>query len=111
MKAYYEEAGIVIYNADNREVLPSLSGIDLILTSPPYNMGNSAGGGLHAYALGHYRKNAPMGSRGGSGRWKTAALANGYGEYKDNMPHDEYVDWQKGVLTACWDTLSPAGEL
>lgn len=112
MQPYYQDKGITIYNADNREVLPSLSGVDLVLTSPPYNMGNSAGGGiLHAYALGHYRKNAPLGSRGGSGRWKTAALANGYGDYKDDMPHDEYVEWQKDVLKACWESLSPAGAI
>ena len=36
MKPYYEHAGIVIYNADCREVLPSLDPVDLVFTSPPY---------------------------------------------------------------------------
>ncbi len=111
MKPYYEENGITIYHARCEDVLPVLSSVDLVLTSPPYNMGNSAGGGLHAYARGHYRKDAPFGSRGGSGRWKTSELANGYGEYKDDLPHDEYVDWQKTVLALCWKTLTPAGAI
>jgi len=36
MKVYYEESGITIYNADCREVLPSLPKVDLLLTDPPY---------------------------------------------------------------------------
>jgi site-specific DNA-methyltransferase (adenine-specific) len=36
MKPYYEENGIVIYNADCREILPSLPKVDLLLTDPPY---------------------------------------------------------------------------
>lgn len=38
MKPYYEEAGITIYNADCREVLPSLSKVDLVLTDPAYGI-------------------------------------------------------------------------
>ena len=37
VKPYYEEAGIVIYHGDCREVLPSLSA-DLVLTDPPYGI-------------------------------------------------------------------------
>jgi DNA modification methylase len=37
VKPYYEENGIVIYNADCREVLPSLPKVDLVLTDPPYD--------------------------------------------------------------------------
>ena len=38
-KPYYEESGIVIYNADCREILPLLpeKSVDLTVTSPPYN--------------------------------------------------------------------------
>lgn len=36
MKPYYEEKGITIYNADCREILPSLPKVDLVLTDPPY---------------------------------------------------------------------------
>ena len=37
MKPYYEEDGITIYNADCREILPSLPKADLVLTDPPYD--------------------------------------------------------------------------
>lgn len=37
MKPYYEHGGIRIYHGDCREVLPSYSGVDLIVTSPPYD--------------------------------------------------------------------------
>lgn len=38
-KPYYEKDGIVIYNADCREILPYLPKVDLVLTDPPYNVG------------------------------------------------------------------------
>jgi DNA modification methylase len=36
IKPYYEHGGITIYNADCREVLPSIGRFDLCLTDPPY---------------------------------------------------------------------------
>jgi DNA modification methylase len=41
MKPYYSEDGIVIYNGDCREVLPTLETFDLCLTDPPYGIGES----------------------------------------------------------------------
>lgn len=38
MTPYYEEAGIVIYHGDCREVLPFLAKVDLVLTDPPYGI-------------------------------------------------------------------------
>lgn len=38
MKPYYEHAGITIYHGDCRQILPELSGIDLIVTDPPYGV-------------------------------------------------------------------------
>ena len=39
-KPYYEDtrAGIMIYNADCREILPHLPKVDLVLTDPPYGI-------------------------------------------------------------------------
>lgn len=113
MKPYYEDETTTIYLADNREALPALASesVDMVFTSPPYNLGNSSGGGLHAYRVGHYRVNAPPGSRGGSGRWKNAALANGYGTCADNLPHAQYVESQKAFLRECWRLLTPAGAI
>ena len=36
MKPYYEQDGIVIYNADCRDVLPTLDPVDLVFADPPY---------------------------------------------------------------------------
>ena len=41
MKPYYEHAGITIYHGDCREVLPHLSLVDLVLTDPPYGLGEN----------------------------------------------------------------------
>jgi DNA modification methylase len=40
---YYEEPGIVIYHGDCREILPTLPKVDLVLTDPPYGIGEAAG--------------------------------------------------------------------
>lgn len=57
--------------------------IDLIVTSPPYNLKNSTGNGM---------------KDGRGGKWENAALKNGYSHHNDQMPHDEYVAWQKQCL-------------
>lgn len=43
MKPYYEHGGIMIYHGDCREVLPHISKVALIITSPPYNCGMEYG--------------------------------------------------------------------
>jgi site-specific DNA-methyltransferase (adenine-specific) len=58
--------------------------IDLIITSPPYNLKNSTGNGM---------------KDGRGGKWANAALQNGYSHHSDSMPHDEYVKWQRDCLT------------
>lgn len=60
--------------------MPSKS-VDVIITSPPYNLLNSTGNGL--------KKNTNC------GKWKNAAIKDGYKEYDDNMPYDEYIAWQR----------------
>ncbi len=57
--------------------------IDLIITSPPYNLKNSTGNGM---------------KDGRGGKWANAALQKGYSHHHDCMPHDEYVEWQKKCL-------------
>ncbi|MBQ3654934.1 MAG: site-specific DNA-methyltransferase [Synergistaceae bacterium] len=58
--------------------------IDLVITSPPYNLKNSTGNGM---------------KNGSGGKWSNAALINGYSDYDDNMPYDEYVQWQRDCLS------------
>ena len=57
---------------------------DLVVTSPPYNLKNSTGNGM---------------KNGSGGKWSGAALINGYSTYNDNMPYDDYCEWQRNCLT------------
>ncbi len=43
MVPYYEKDEIVIYHGDCREILPMLEPVDLVLTDPPYGIGEAAG--------------------------------------------------------------------
>jgi modification methylase len=59
--------------------------IDLIITSPPYNLGKT-----------HHT---------GNNRFKS------YSEYDDNMPEELYQQWQVDVLNECFRILKPTGSL
>ena len=67
---------------DIMQQLPSAS-VDLVVTSPPYNLKNSTGNGM---------------KDGRGGKWSGAALVDGYSHYGDNVPHEEYVCWQRACL-------------
>jgi site-specific DNA-methyltransferase (adenine-specific) len=95
---YYQDESVTIYHGDCRETLPQLSDVDLVFTSPPYNLGVTSGGGF-----------AKAGKR--AGKWSGGALANGYETSADAMPLDEYERWQRSVLTACWNSLAPTGAI
>jgi modification methylase len=71
--------------------------IDLVVTSPPYNLRNSSGGGFSGTEK--------------SGKWKNAGLAKGYNGYEDNMPHTEYVDWQRNCLSEMMRLLTDSGAI
>jgi site-specific DNA-methyltransferase (adenine-specific) len=49
VKPYYSDDSVTIYHGDAREILPTLSQADLILTDPPYGLGDrwQGGGGEH----------------------------------------------------------------
>ena len=74
-----------IINADCLEILKQLpdESIDIVITSPPYNLKNSTGNGM---------------KDGRGGKWANAALIAGYDQYDDCMPTDEYAAWQHEVL-------------
>jgi site-specific DNA-methyltransferase (adenine-specific) len=54
VRPYYEHGGITIYHGDCREVMPSLSAFDLLLTDPPYGIGvcNRSDGGVGSIVSG-----------------------------------------------------------
>lgn len=98
-----------VYLGDCLEVLPTLSLVDLVFTSPPYNLRTvSTGVGPR---LGHYRDGASMTKRGGNAKWSGGDLAEGYGTHDDAMSHMDYVLWQKKMLTACWHLLTDKGAI
>lgn len=105
---YYDDGTCVIYHGDCREVMADLGpgGFDLVITSPPYNLGVSSGG-----SFGHYKWNANMKARGGGGKWHGGDLANGYADHDDAMPPAEYEAWQSDVLRDCWDQLRDDGAI
>jgi site-specific DNA-methyltransferase (adenine-specific) len=102
-----------LYLGDCRDILPTLGPVDLVFTSPPYNLGNTAAGSgdFPGKKLGNYGDGARLGRRGGNGKWSGGALAAGYGSFDDAMPHAEYVEWQKSTLKQCWDLLTDAGAI
>lgn len=57
--------------------------IDLVVTSPPYNLKNSTGNGM---------------KDGRGSKWSASELRQGYASYDDNMPYGEYVQWQRECL-------------
>src|SRR5688572_18530797 len=57
-----------LYLGDCRNVLPTLGPVDMVFTSPPYKLGNTAAGsgGFPNKKLGNYAADAKLGSRGGN---------------------------------------------
>ena len=72
--------------------------VDLVVTSPPYNLRNSTGG-------------QNRGNNNAS-RWtKPDIFEVGYGAYGDNIPHDDYVAWQRKCLREMMRLLAPDGAI
>lgn len=88
-----------IINGDCLTVMKTMpkESVDLIVTSPPYNLKNSTGNGLS-----HSTK---------TGKWANAAIKQGYAEYDDCMPHDEYVKWQRSCLKQMMRLLKKDGAI
>lgn len=72
----------------------------VIVTSPPYNLSNTTGG-----LGGTSRKNL----------WRNSPLMDSskqnYPEHEDNMPHEEYVAWQRECLAEMIRLLTDDGAL
>lgn len=76
-----------IYNMDCMEGMKNLNdkSIDLIITSPPYNLGAK-----------HHTGNK---------------VFNAYNTYVDDMPESEYQEWQIELLKECYRVLSNDGSM
>jgi len=62
---------------------------DIVITSPPYNLGG-------------FSK---------QGKWAGAALANGYNSHNDDMPYHEYIKWQRRVISELYRLISDKGAI
>ena len=81
---YYSDEWVTLYHGDCREVLPSITGVACVVTSPPYN------------TLGTRIPANPTGKMAGD-RWAAKVAAAGYA---DDMSEAEYVAWQRSVAAA-----------
>ena len=67
--------------------------VDLIVTSPPYNLMDRA-------------KGRKFGSQ-----WPNASIVEGFTTHDESMPHDEYVAWQRECLHAMMRVLDDTGAI
>ena len=105
---------VTLYLGDCRELIPTVGKVDTIITSPPYNMGVSAGGGFSSKFVrnhGHYDPAGGYRKRGGGGKWSGGDLADGYGTHDDAMPWAEYEAWQREIIGLCWAQLTETGAI
>ncbi|MBL7999286.1 MAG: site-specific DNA-methyltransferase [Candidatus Kapabacteria bacterium] len=84
---------------DSLSVMKSMPdcSVDLIVTSPPYNLKNSSGNGMSVNTK--------------SGKWAGNSLQNGYSHYSDNIPADEYANWQYECLCEMYRLLKEDGAI
>ena len=71
--------------------------LDLVVTSPPYNLKNSTGNGMNENTR--------------SGKWAGNALQKGYSNYSDNIPNDEYAKWQHDCLVEMFRLIRHDGAI
>ena len=100
MKPYYQDESVTIYNADCREVLPTLDKFDLVLTDPPYGIGEAAG------------KNKSRGSKtiaptnfGASESWDDAPIDPALLALVRRMGHTQIIfggNYYDLPPTSCW---------
>ena len=70
--------------------------VKIVVTSPPYNLRNTTGGGL---------------LRDGGAFSEGRKIRKGYNGHNDAMPHDEYVAWQRACLEEMMRVLRPDGAI
>jgi DNA methylase len=88
------------------DLIDTLENIQLVITSPPYNLGASPW--PH---LGHWK---PGDGSGGKSKWRNGSDAsNGtqYASHDDTMPWPAYVAWQHMILRMLWARLRPDGAI
>lgn len=106
MEPYYQDDTVTLYHGRCQDVLPTLSNVDAVITSPPYNLGGSPWA-----LLGNWKSGDSV---VGKSKWRNGSDAGGgiaYADHDDALPWPDYVAWQRDVLRLCWDTLSNRGAI
>lgn len=94
VEPYYDDGSCVIYHGRCEDIVPALAPVDLVVTSPPYNMGLVPGGN----GRGMYRPGASN---------KAGRFREGYdGDNDDAMEQSVYDGWQRDVLAMLWAKVS-----
>lgn len=105
MEPYYQDDSVTLYHGDCLDILPEISGVDLVVTSPPYNLKV-----MPWPPLGHWTNGQ---AKGGGGKWSGSDGRGGveYTDHDDSMPWGAYELWQREVLSALWGSLSDTGAI
>ena len=108
VEPYYSDDHCTIYHARCEEVLPELTGVGLVITSPPYNLRMGIDGNKRTAFHSRSGRNLSTGRKAAA---IGAKFSDGYDSHDDAMPIDQYIEWQRSVLELCWKSLSDTGAI
>jgi DNA modification methylase len=92
MTPYYEDESVRLYHADCKDVLPSLGLVDLLLTDPPYGIGEARGK--------NKSRSKPFGGKAnGLSNEGGVVIATDYGvsAWDDTPPPSWLLDWARSL--------------
>jgi len=73
--------------------------LDLIITSPPFNLAVNKTFGKHI-------------TQNWNAKWNNSKLQlEGYDSHDDYMPEPQYIAWQKQILAECFRLIKPTGAI
>jgi site-specific DNA-methyltransferase (adenine-specific) len=88
-----------LYNGDSLEIIRTLSGIDAVITDPPYSSGGAFRGDRTASTSSKYQQS-------------TASTRGTYGEFSgDNRDQRSFLAWSTMWLSACMKVSNPGAIL
>lgn len=93
MTPYYQDDSVVIYHGDMFEVLPSLNGIDALITDPPYSSGGAYRGDRAQSTVVKYVRSGTIATR--------------YEFTGDNRDSRSYLAWCSLWLNAAHNAARP----